>query len=87
MKLNRRKFLGGVTLAAGTAQLPSVLLAAPLASAAVSSASQRAVFQQQLYADYSGAGEVYTKPAAVRSTQDYVASLSHEEFLRRHWFR
>jgi hypothetical protein len=84
MKFSRRHFLGSLSLAAGSAQLPSVLFTKEVLAAQLS--GQRAVFQQQSYQDYSGQGDIYNPPVANRSTRLYVRALSDEEFLRRHWF-
>ena len=47
---------------------------------------QRAVFQQVPYFDFTGHGETYTPPHGNQATRGYLAGLSREEFLRRHWF-
>jgi hypothetical protein len=85
--MKRRSFLQGLGIAT----------AAPLAAGVNASAAQDpvtdpaqapqgAVFQQQAYFSFDGKGDTYTPPAANKSTADYRASLSEEEFLRRHWF-
>jgi hypothetical protein len=86
MTMKRRAFLKGLGLA-------SAVPVAPLAAAKEQDAAtdptrkpQGAVFQQQTYFNFDGHGEAYTPPAGNKSTQDYRASLSEEEFLRRHWF-
>ena len=64
----------------------------PTLSVAIGTASSkrmgysRAVFQQQAYFDSGIDAESYERPAVNSATRDYVANLSHEEFLRRHWF-
>ncbi len=50
---------------------------------------QAAVFHQMPYFSFDGTGEQYLAPkqsGASKSTRHYVDSISHEEYLRRHWF-
>ena len=85
--MKRRAFLIG--LGTGTAlPLAPVLAASDAKDAATSPAAapQRAVFGQQAYFAFDGSGAGYTPPHGNKSTVAYRASLSGEEFLRRHWF-
>jgi hypothetical protein len=85
--MKRRAFLKG--LGAATAlPLAPVADATQQRDATTDVACQpcAAVFQQQVYFNFDGNGEIYTPPTGNKSTQDYRASLSEEEFLRRHWF-
>mgnify|MGYP000848807490 FL=1 len=94
MTLNRRGLLKratvGVTASATLPLLPTAGSAAPVhdhASTESTECRQRALHQQVPYFDYSGGGEVYVAPTGTTRTADYAASLTDEEFLRRHWFR
>ena len=84
--LNRRQFLGGVSLAVVIAPLPAVALTASTASFNPVHYAARAVHQQQSFIDLSGHADIYTAPQGNYSTRAYRSSLSEEEFLRRHWF-
>ena len=84
--MKRRAFLQGLGVATA---VPAVPLASGHDRDAAADPAQQAhgaVFQQQAYFNFDGAGEAYTPPAFNKSTVDYRASLSEEEFLRRHWF-
>ncbi len=85
--LDRRQFLVGSGLLAVTAPL-SVLGAEDFTEVACWSSPQAAVFNQMPYTSFDGTGEQYMAPrasGASKSTRDYVDSISHEEYLRRHW--
>lgn len=47
---------------------------------------QAALFQQQRYIDFDSMGEYYAPPPGNHANATYRASLTAEEFLRRHWF-
>ncbi|KAF0188282.1 MAG: hypothetical protein FD165_2856 [Gammaproteobacteria bacterium] len=85
--MKRRSFLKGLGVATALPVAP-VVTAHEVKDAATDPAQvpQGAVFQQQAYFAFDGTAERYTPPAGNKSTQDYRASLSKEEFLRRHWF-
>ncbi len=85
--LDRRQFLVGSGLLAATAPL-SVLGEQDFTEVACWSTPQAAVFNQMPYTSFDGTGEQYKAPrvsGASKSTRDYVDSISHEEYLRRHW--
>lgn len=87
LELDRRGFLTGVSAALGA--LPLQAFATPeAATAKVTTKGQRrrAIHQELAYIDHDGVGEVYDAPLGNQATRDYVASLTQEEFLRRHWF-
>jgi len=93
MTLTRRDLLKGATISA-TAGVTLPLLPSQSEAAAIdqqipttSQYRQRALHQQVPYFDYSGGGELYVAPTGTTRTADYAASLTDEEFLRRHWFR
>ena len=93
MTLTRRDLLKGatvgVTASATLPLLPGTSSAAMLpdqTSHATADCRQRALHQQTPYFDYSGGGELYVAPTGTTRTADYAASLTDEEFLRRHWF-
>ena len=86
MKLNRRQFLNGVSVAVVVAPLPGVVLAGPSTSFSPVQYAAHAVHQQQLFIDLSGHADRYTAPQGNHSTRAYRSTLSQEEFLRRHWF-
>ena len=82
--LNRRQFLGSVSLAAVAGPLPA--LAAPSPAFAPVHYAARAVHQQQSFMDLGGHADRYTAPQGNHSTRAYLGALAEEEFLRRHWF-
>ena len=84
--LNRRQFIGGVGSAAVLAPLPALSITWQLGAVKASAYGVRAVYQQQMFVDYSGLADRYTPPQGNASTRAYRASLTDEEFLRRHWF-
>jgi hypothetical protein len=84
--LNRRQFLGGVSVAVATAPLPALALTESSASFSLVEYAARAVHQQQVFIDLSGHAGRYTPPAGNHSTRTYRAGLTQAEFLRRHWF-
>ncbi|HTQ99670.1 MAG TPA: hypothetical protein VMH83_06760 [Candidatus Acidoferrum sp.] len=85
-ELNRRQFLSGISLAVAATPLPAVALADGATSFAPVTYAARAVYQQQTFIDLTGHADRYTPPQGNHSTRVYRASLSDEEFLRRHWF-
>ncbi len=88
LELDRRGFLTGVSVALGCLPLQALAATGTAAVAQGSTKSQprRAIHQQLAYFDHDGVGEVYDAPRGNQATRDYVASLSQEAFLRRHWF-
>ena len=84
--LNRRQFLGGVSLAVVIAPLPVVALANSSESFRPVQYAARAVHQQQSFMDLGGQAGRYCAPQGNHSTREYRAALGNEEFLRRHWF-
>ncbi len=86
ISLNRRQFLGGVSMAVVIAPLPVVSLADASISFSPVRYAARAVHQQQSFVDLSGQAARYTAPHGNHSTREYRAALSDTEFLRKHWF-
>lgn len=84
LQVDRRGFLTGVSVALSGLPLQSFGAAAD--KTPERGQPQRALFQQQPYFNFEGSGESYAAPQGNQATRDYVTSLSHEEFLRRHWF-
>lgn len=86
--LDRRGFLAGVGATLGGLPLQALAAAAPAAGIAGAPRGQprRAIHQDLAYIDHDGVGTEYDAPRGNQSTRDYVASLTQEEFLRRHWF-
>jgi hypothetical protein len=85
--MKRRSFLQGLGVATALPLAPSVDASETKDAASDPACAPRAaVFGQQAYFNFDGSGEGYTRPAVNKSTVDYRASLSNEEFLRRHWF-
>lgn len=85
--MKRRDLLKGLGVTAAVPAAPLVAHEAPQDTATDPARLPRAaVFQQQTYFNFDGNGEVYSPPAGNKSTVEYRASLSEEEFLRRHWF-
>jgi hypothetical protein len=84
LQVDRRGFLAGVSVALSGLPLQSFGAATDKAPERVQ--PQRAVFQQQAYFNFEGSGTTYVAPQGNQATRAYVASISHEEFLRRHWF-
>jgi len=86
--VDRRGFLTGVSVV--ITGLPLQLYAAPPAAEIASADASRALFQQQPYYSFGHASatgiERYDAPRGSKATRDYRAGISHEEFLRRHWF-
>lgn len=85
---SRRSFLIGLGATTATHLLPAAAGASTTHDAATDPARlpRRAIHGQQPYYNFDNAGDAYTAPQSGGSTRDYCASLSHEEFLRRHWF-
>ena len=88
LELDRRGFLTGVSVALGGLPLQALAAKDAAAEAKVPAKGQprRAIHQQLAYFDHDGVGEVYDAPRGNQATRDYVAGLSQEAFLRRHWF-
>jgi hypothetical protein len=88
LELDRRGFLTGVSVALGGLPLQALATtgSAVAERAAPKGQARRAIHQQLAYIDYRGVGEAYDAPRGNQSTRDYVASLTQEEFLRKHWF-
>jgi hypothetical protein len=84
-KVSRRQFLGGVA-AVVTAPLPAVALTDSSVAFSPVQYAARAVHQQQSFIDMSGHAGRYSAPSGNHSTRAYRATLTDEEFLRRHWF-
>jgi len=83
--VDRRGFLIGVIVA--FSGLPLQMQAASETPVIIEKGQpKRALFQQLPYFDFEGSGENYSPPQGNQATRDYLASISHEEFLRRHWF-
>lgn len=85
LQVDRRGFLTGVSVVLTGLPLQS-FATVPLQAAAQQGMATRALHQQMPYFSFESGAESYLKPVKATATRDYVASLSEEEFLRRHWF-
>lgn len=86
--INRRSFLAGAGILAGSAPF-SLLSGTNSTMTANWSTPQQAVFNEMSYINFEGTGKQHHVPrisGANKKTRDYVESISHEEYLRRHWF-
>lgn len=84
---SRREFMA----AAGIGSLAAILAAQGkdlLSSSGTVNQGQQvlAVFQEMAYLDRSGNVPVYEPPRRSKSTLAYLAGLSEEEFLKRHYY-
>jgi hypothetical protein len=88
LELDRRGFLTGVSVALGALPLQVLAAADPAVAVKVAGRTQprRAIHQDLAYLDHDGVGAVYEAPRGNQATRDYLAGLTQEEFLRRHWF-
>jgi len=85
--LDRRQFLVRSGLLVATAPL-SIPGEENFTEVAWWSSPQAAVFNQMPYTSFDGTSEQYMAPrvsGAIKNTRDYVDSISHEEYMRRHW--
>ena len=86
--LDRRSFLVGTGILAGSAPF-SVMSEKTSTVTANWAPPQQAVFNEMPYINFDGTGKQHHVPrvsGANKNTRDYVDSISHEEYLRRHWF-